>query len=247
MKTFLVIDVGNTNVKYALMRNGKQLKFWSHPTADTASSCGGVLCQSRAPVALCSVVPEASALIRHNARDRELLEVSASTQTVLKRMHPAMGGDRVAAALASWKIYGKGRKSVVSMTFGTATTLLAIDKQGNECGGWIHPGVSMTLEALHRCALLPLFQMKNPSIALGHDTATHTQNGVFLGHIGLVKEYLKQAAAQLGVRDPLTVATGGWAQTLQDHGALFHHVDPQLTLKGIYLMAVEMHSGKKSA
>lgn len=237
MKTLLVIDVGNTNVKYALMKNGRQLKFWSHPTADTASACSQTLSRSRAPIALCSVVPAAAEIIARCAGKRRLLEVSAANQTILKDMPPGMGADRVAAAVASWKLYGRGSKPVLSMTFGTATTALLIDSDGRQRGGWIHPGVTMTLESLHRCALLPLLKMDNPSTDLGHDTATHVCNGVLVGHIGLVREYMARTASAMGLPRILTVATGGWSNTLRAHGAPFDHVDNELTAKGIYLAA----------
>lgn len=240
MKTLLTIDVGNTNVKYALMRRGKKLKFWSHPTAQTDQLCQPILNASRATVALCSVVPEATEIICSRLGKRKCLTITAPAQTMVTGMHPQMGADRVAAAVASRVLYAKSRLPVVSMTFGTATTALAIDEFGRERGGWIYPGMTMALEALSKCALLPLFKMDNPSIALGRDTESHICNGVFVGHIGVVKEMLREAILQMNVISAVLVATGGWAQALKRHGAPFHHVDDDLTLKGIYLIASRM-------
>mgnify|MGYP003384620461 CR=1 FL=1 len=243
MRTFLTIDVGNTNVKYALFKNSKLVKFWSHPTAETNQRCAAVLGETRVPIALCSVVPAASAVIRQVAAGRQIIEVTAALQDILKGMPDQMGADRVAAAVAAWKIYGKGRQPVVVMSFGSATTLLAIDKTGEQRGGWIAPGISMTLEALHRCALLPLMQMEQPATELGFTTETHMRNGVFVAHVGAAREYLKVATAELGSQ-AVCVATGGWAGAVQKHGELFDHVDAELTLKGIYLIASRATRGK---
>lgn len=246
MRTFLAIDVGNTNAKYALFKNSKLVKFWSHPTAETAARCADVLAETAAPIALSSVVPDATALIKHFAGKRRLIEVTAATQTVLKNMPAEMGADRVAAAIAAWKIYGKGRNPVVVMSFGSATTLLAVDASGVQSGGWIAPGLSMQMDSLHRLALLPSIAMQNPSTALGHTTETHTRNGVFVMHLGGAKEAILRAESEMGSK-AITVATGGWASTLQQHEAVFDHVDPELTLKGIYMMARGATAGSARA
>lgn len=246
MRTFLAIDVGNTNAKYALFKNSKLVKFWSHATADTATRCATVLAETIVPIALSSVVPDATALIKQFAGKRELVEVTAATQTVLKNMPAEMGADRVAAAIAAWKIFGKGRKPVIVMGFGSATTLLAIDAGGTQRGGWIAPGLSMQMDSLHRLALLPSIAMQTPGTQLGHTTETHTRNGVFVMHLGGAKEALQRAESELGCK-AITVATGGWASTLQEHEAIFDHVDPELTLKGIYMMARAATTGRTSA
>lgn len=236
MRTFLAIDVGNTNVKYALFKNSKLVKFWSHPTADTSLRCDSILKESRATIALSSVVPSATTHIKKFAGKRRLIEVTAATQTMLTNMPAEMGADRVAAAIAAWKIYGKGKRPVVVMSFGSATTLLAISATGEQRGGWIAPGMSMQMESLHRLALLPSIAMTNPSTTLGFTTETHTRNGVFVMHLGGAKEAIRRAEQELGCK-AITVATGGWSAALQQHEAVFDHVDAELTLKGICMMA----------
>jgi type III pantothenate kinase len=170
-------------------------------------------------------------------------EVTGTSQKVLGNMHELMGADRVADAVAAWSLYGKPGQPIVAMSFGTASTLLAVDGKGNVIGGWIMPGMKALLKAMHdACALLPLLEMENQGTTLGVDTETHMRNGVFVGCIGAAREWLKTASGQVS-GTAVSVATGGWSSVLQQHGKIFDHVDPSLTLKGIHLIATAA-SGK---
>lgn len=243
MSTLLAIDCGNSHVKYGHFRDGKLIEFWRHELDATANRAEEFLTRVNAPVALASVAPSAGVLIKSTCEQlgKPLYEVTASGQTFLTGMNDTMGADRVADAVAAWKVYGKGRRPVLIMGFGTATTLLAISRDGHVAGGWIAPGIQPTLEVLHeRCQLLPLLTMEGHKEALGHDTDSHMKNGVFLGHVGLVKQWLESGKKALnggGRSRPVTVATGGWAQKMQDFAPLFDHVDRELTLRGVYEIA----------
>lgn len=237
MKKLLAIDVGNTNVKYGLFLNGRLSKTWSHPTVETATACVAALKKCSAPIAMASVVPNAGDLIKSAAGARLLLEVTGSNQNILSNMPAEMGADRVADAVASWVLHGGSSRAVVAFSFGTASTALAVDASGRVVGGWIMPGLSAQLRSMHEhCALLPLLSMENPSLQLGVDTETHMRNGVFVGKVGAAREWLKAASKQLSAK-AISVATGGWAKTLQQYGKVFDHVDVSLTLKGIHLIA----------
>ncbi len=241
--SLLAIDAGNSRVKYAHFLHGKLINFWHHPTDATTAVCAEFLARVDASVALASVVPTAGDAIKAACTrlGKPLFEVNAPAQRFLTGMKDTMGADRVADAVAAWKIYGKGRRPVLVMGFGTATTLLAISGSGHVKGGWIAPGIHTTLQVLHdHCELLPLLTMEGQSDVLGHDTESHMRNGVFLGHIGLVKQWLESGKRGLnggGRSRPVTVATGGWAEKVQAFAPLFNHIDPELTLRGVYLIA----------
>lgn len=237
MKTLLAIDVGNSNVKYGLFRDGKLTDTWRHPTAAVQEQAAAILSLSTAPVAISSVVPSAEKHLRQLLVGREVISVSEASQKLLTGMSPAMGADRVADAVAAWKIYGKERIPVAVIGLGTATTMLVISGSGHVKGGWIAPGLGVTLETLHhRTALLPLLKMEGQTLALGHDTDTHMRNGVFTGHIGLVREWLAVAKSNLYGK-ALTIGTGGWSGSVNEFGDVFDVCDPHLTLKGVYILA----------
>lgn len=251
MKELLVIDVGNSNVKYALFRDGKLTDTWRHPTAQVKESASAILDKTTCPVAISSVVPVAEQHLKEMlaASGREVISVSAASQKLLTGMAEEMGADRVADAVAAWHLYGKGRTPVAIIGMGTATTMLVISGSGHVKGGWIAPGLSITLETLHhRTALLPLLKMEGQTLQLGYDTDTHMRNGVFAGHIGLVREWLAIANRNL-FGQALFVGTGGASKSVQEHGSLnnklFDICDPYLTLKGIYLLATSAKNAPK--
>lgn len=242
MKTLLAVDAGNSNVKFGFFKNGKLTRTWRFPTAEVAQAAELVFAEVDAPVMVSSVVPEATGvLIGTGMRfDRQVKQVTAKQQSVLTGMADEMGADRVAEAVAAWKLHGRSRRAVIVLGFGTANTLLALSAKGHVVGGWIAPGMSVTLAVLHeRCRLLPRLKMERAGGELGFDTDTHMRNGVFLGHLGLAKQWIATAREQLGLRtrSPLIVATGGGSGPLQSYEKVFDVVDPDLTLKGIYLLA----------
>jgi len=253
MKEMLVIDVGNSNVKYALFRDGKLTDTWRHPTAQVKESASAILDKTTCPVAISSVVPVADQHLKEllAASGREVISVSAASQKLLTGMAEEMGADRVADAVAAWHLYGKGRTPVAVIGMGTATTMLVISGSGHVKGGWIAPGLSVTLETLHhRTALLPLLKMEGQTLQLGFDTDTHMRNGVFAGHIGLVREWLAIADRNLFGPTTIFVGTGGASKAVQEHGSIgkrtiFDVCDPTLTLKGIYLLATSAKNAPK--
>jgi type III pantothenate kinase len=246
MMTLLAIDVGNSNIKYGHFVDGEMIQSWRHEVAADESRSAEIIGQVDAPVALASVVPSATEKIMAACKkfNRSVFSVSACSQKLITGMNETMGADRVAAAYAAYKSYGQCKRPVLLMGFGTATTLLAVTAAGHVAGGWIAPGINSTLEVLHSsCELLPLLKMEGQTEALGFDTESHMRNGVFLGHVGLVHEWLKSAAKQLASGSsgadvhPISIATGGWAQVIQEFEPTFDVVDEFLILKGVYLIA----------
>jgi len=254
MKTLITIDAGNSHIKYGLFRDGEIVDVWRHELDATVELCQQYLSRADAPVALACVAPSAGIVLKKACEklNRPLFHVKSSVQSFLRGMNDTMGADRVADLVAAWKFYGKGSRPVLQMGFGTATTLAAVTADGQVIGGWIAPGVEPTLEVLHeRCQLLPLLRMEGYSHVLGMDTESNMRNGVFLGHVGMVKQWLESAgkalarvgddaparAASTQPADPVTVATGGWSSSMQEFEPLFHHVDRNLTLLGVYLIA----------
>ncbi|MDP3507184.1 MAG: type III pantothenate kinase [Candidatus Melainabacteria bacterium] len=241
MKELLAIDIGNSNTKYGYFVDGLLADRHCYPTAEIAHCTAALIRDKTFPIALSSVVPAAEETLRPLLSNHEIITIGAAEQTFLTGMALTMGADRVADAVAAWKIHGKGRRPVVVIGLGTATTMLAISANGHVEGGFIAPGLGLTLAALHQqTALLPLLDMNGQTLELGYDTETHMRNGVFAGHIGLIREWQAIAKELLG-KKALTIATGGWSEAIsaasKSSKKVFDIVDPSLTLKGIYLLA----------
>jgi type III pantothenate kinase len=163
------------------------------------------------------------------------------------------GVDRLLAAWAAWSIYGA---PAIVVDLGTATTVDAIDADGFFLGGAILPGPTVAADAIVAHApRLPRIELEVPDSAIGEDTASALRSGIVIGHIGAVRELVTrmrpdlEAAAPAGQSWALrVVVTGGhaeaaWARRglVESAGpglpAIADHVDPELLLKGLGLLA----------
>ncbi len=143
-----------------------------------------------------------------------------------------VGADRLANAVAAQHFYGV--PSIV-VDFGTGTTFDVLDRSGAYCGGAILPGVGTSLRALHEfTAKIPVVQFEPIHFAVGKTTEEAVRSGVYHGAVGTTRELLLRIREEIGRKAP-AVATGGWCRVFEKTG-LFHHIEPDLTLKGLALI-----------
>ena len=118
--------------------------------------------------------------------------------------------------------------------FGTATTFDVVDGEGNFAGGCIAPGINLSLEALHMAAAkLPRVAIEPPAKVIGSNTVGAIKSGVFWGYVGLIEGIVKRIEIEFG--QPMkVVATGGLAALFNRHTNLIQHLDPDLTLRGLW-------------
>lgn len=261
MKELLVIDAGNSRVKYALFKNGEVKKRWWHNTSAPGKEITSTLVKAlparsrtRVPVALASVVPAVSEVVTAWCAEKsvELITIASIDQTIVKGTEGKLGADLTAQAAAALKLYGDGKKPLIAISFGTATTLTAVKADGTFAGCVFELGLSTGLEALSaRCALLvPVTAEFDAEPRFGFDTEGAMRNGAFLGHVGMVAEWVRKGREILGA-DTVVIATGGWANTLTPfltrpkREGVVDIVDTELTLKGIKLLAEEMKKAER--
>jgi len=238
----VVVNVGNSRISAALFRRGVLADFWHHETADVGAAAAEIAGRGKGSrVAVASVVPDAgNALVeRLSARGQAVRLIESSEQKLIAGTYETMGSDRVANIAAGWKLFGKDCPVIV-IDLGTATTLTAVSAYGVFAGGLITLGLGRTFSALHReAAQLPQVDIErnrpHPS-PLAFDTETAIGSGTILAHVGMVEYWIKLSARSLGAQ-PVVVATGGWSAILSSYTRAIEHVDPYLTLKGIYLLA----------
>ena len=131
--------------------------------------------------------------------------------------------------------------ALIVVDFGTATTFDVIADNGDYCGGAIAPGVQLSLEVLHSAtAKLPRIDVERPAKAIGTDTLTAMQSGIFWGYIGLIEGLIARMRAEWP--GPMTiVATGGLAPLFFGATDALEYLDPDLTMRGL----VEIHRRNK--
>lgn len=238
----IAVNIGNTNISCACFIHGEIIDTWKHATKNVFAAAQSIYAKSEGLlVALCSVVPPALAEIDEflSTRGVNTFVVSPLSNSIIEGIYSSMGADRLANAMAAWKLFGKNSPAL-ALDLGTATTLTAISASGKFLGGFITLGLGSTLNALaNDAALLPKVDIEGNTpfpLTLSFNTQTAIAHGTILAHVGLVTNWVNQAEKEL-TEKPILVATGGWAKTIQHYCQIVQSVDPFLTLKGIYLLA----------
>jgi type III pantothenate kinase len=100
----------------------------------------------------------------------------------------------------------------------------------------------MAMQALDSgTSKLRAVEIVRTELALGRTTASSIQSGIYLGHLGALKEITARVVAEEfdGTR-PVIIATGGFAALFGDTG-LYDQLVPDLVLQGLKI-AYELNS-----
>ncbi len=247
----ICIDIGNTNIKYAVFE-GKAVRLSFRVATDlkkTSDEYGAQLCEMLALNGIqkeevsggifSSVVPSLDYTISHMLKvylGISPKEVGPGLKTGLRmRADNAkeVGADRVVNNVAAIKKYGC-EKPMVIVDFGTATTFNVISTEGEFIGGVIAPGIKGSLDSLVMgTAKLPRVEIEAPKSVIATSTVTNMQAGIVFGFAGLVEYIVKKIKKELGTREVLTVATGGFSEVMANETKCIDVVDKMLTLDGL--------------
>jgi type III pantothenate kinase len=260
----LAIDIGSTNITLGLLSSGAlvhtfRLQSRREQTSDEYAlalaqlfELEGVARQIGAAV-IASVVPSLTAPLASAVRrafGREALIVDGDTDIGLRITvdRPGqVGVDRLvnAAALRHWLLEASGLApgegadtgvGAIGVDLGTATTLDCLSPRGEFVGGVIVPGLRVGLDALlARTARLPAVPLVAPARTLGKNTIECLQSGVVFGYAALIDGLVGRLKAELGF-ECRVVATGGLADVVAQHATSIERVDPDLTLRGLWLI-----------
>lgn len=250
----LAIDAGNTNIVFALMKDGEILHKWRISTANARTSDEYMVWISQL-MTMAKIEPKAitGAIIATVVPStlfhlRQLCEnYFAVTPLVIgdsnvdlgievKLPNPSeVGADRLVNAVAGHAKYGG---PLIIIDFGTATTFDVSDEHGDYHGGVISPGINLSMDALHRAAArLPKIAVEAPRTnrVIGKSTIEAMQSGVMWGYIGLIEGLVDRITAEWGTKMTV-VATGGLAPIFDAQSQVIDVVDRDLTLNGLALI-----------
>lgn len=245
----LVIDAGNTNVVFALydgerMRGQWRISTNARRTADEYAiwllqllRMDGIAPEQITGAVAASVVPDAVFDLKLLCRryfNTELMllgddSVSPGIQVQLDSPEE-VGADRLVNAYAAWKKYGA---PLIIIDFGTATTFDVVSAVGEYIGGAIAPGVNLSLDALTRAAAkLPDVTISRPAHAIGRNTISAMQSGIYYGYIGLIEGIVARIRSELG-QEAKVIATGGLAALYAESTPVIERLEPDLTIWGL--------------
>ena len=251
----LAVDMGNTNVVFALFEEGEIRARWRIATDPRRTgdeyavwlsqlmAIEGIERSAITAMIVSNVVPRA----RHNLevlaekyfRVTPLFagEGEATWGIAIDVDEPgSLGSDRAVNAIAAHARHGG---DLIVVDFGTATTFDAVDFHGAYKGGIIAPGINLSLDALvSNTAKLPRIAIESPHSdnVIGRNTEEQMLIGVFWGYVAMMEGLIARMRAEIG-RPAKVVATGGLAVLFDKHTAIFDVVDPDLTLEGLAILA----------
>jgi type III pantothenate kinase len=250
----LAVDVGNTNLVFALVDKGEIKARWRiatdpRRTADQYSVWLHQLLELEGfgrdeveGVIIGTVVPRAL----HNL---EVLSEKYFHKTPVIAGQGAagwplqldvdepqnVGADRALNAIAA---HAKYPGDLMIIDFGTATTFDVVSSSGAYTGGIIAPGINLSLDALvSAAAKLPRIAIEAPdsNSVIGRTTESQMIIGIYWGYVAMIEGLAERIKRELG--RPLTVvATGGLATLFDKHTNVFDAIEPDLTIQGLSLL-----------
>jgi type III pantothenate kinase len=248
----LVVDAGNTNVVVAVHDGHEWRGIWrvaTNPqrTSDeyavwllTLLELSGLKRHTIHNAVIGTVVPAALYHLRRLCRDWFDVEPLVARSNLdwgfeIKVDSPEeVGADRLLNALASHRTY---RGPLVVIDLGTATTFDVVDSDGAYLGGVIAPGINLSIEALHHAAArLPRIGIGRPQSVIGRGTVSAMQSGIYWGYVAMIEGLVARIQAEYGGKLKV-IATGGLAPLLAEGTTIIGHIDPDLTLDGLRMLA----------
>jgi type III pantothenate kinase len=250
----LAIDVGNTNVVFALVegseikarwriatdprRTADQYSVWLHQLLELA----GYSREDVEGVIVGTVVPRAlhnlEVLSEKYFRKTPLIAGQGTARWPLQLdvdEPQNVGADRALNVIAA---HAKHEGELLIIDFGTATTFDVVGPTGAYTGGIIAPGINLSLDALvSAAAKLPRIAIEAPETnsVIGRTTQSQMLIGIYWGYIAMIEGLVDRIKRELG-RPATVIATGGLATLFDRHTDAFDAIEPDLTIQGLGLL-----------
>lgn len=251
----LAIDIGNTNVVFALFeglqikarwriatdprRTGDEYAVWLMQLLEIR----GIGREQVDQIIVSTVVPRALHNIQILATNYFSIEPlvagegkAAYGMDIDVDQPASLGADRAINAIAA---HAKYPGDLIVVDFGTATTFDAVDFNGAYKGGIIAPGINLSLDALvGNTAMLPRIAIRAPESVsvIGRNTEDQMLIGVYWGYVAMMEGLIARMRAEIG-RPAKVIATGGLAVLFDEATDIFDAVDADLTLDGLAILA----------
>ncbi len=242
------VDVGNTNIVIGGLK-GKEVLFTERISTDkvktsleyaflfkVALDLHSIDTKEIEGSIISSVVPPITPVIRTAIRKispKKILVLGPGVKTGLRIRidDPAtVGADLVAGAVGALEKY---KPPMIIVDMGTATTLMAIDKNGDYLGGSIMPGVRLSLNSLvSNTSMLQGISLEIPKKAIGHNTVDAMRSGLVYGHAMMIDGLIFRMEEELG-ESVTVIATGGLAKKVMPACRHDFILDDTLLLTGL--------------
>ena len=251
----LAVDVGNTNLVFALVDKGEikarwriatdprrtadQYSVWLHQLLElegfSRDDVDGVIIGTVVPRALHNLQVLSEKYFRKTAVVAGQGAAQWPMPLDVDEPHN-VGADRALNVLAA---HAKHPGDLIVIDFGTATTFDVVSASGAYSGGIIAPGINLSLDALvNAAAKLPRIAIEAPKEDLsvvGRTTESQMRIGIYWGYVAMIEGLTERVKEELG-RPATVVATGGLATLFDKQTDAFDAIEPDLTIQGLSLL-----------
>jgi type III pantothenate kinase len=240
----LLVDIGNTRVKWAILRDGRQGRMHAAAHENSGLALGALV--RAAPrevsrVVVVSVVDEALSHVLDTAARRRF-GVTPEYIRSTKRAHGVtnsyrdvwrLGADRWVSAIGA---HALASGPVVVANVGTALTIDAVSASGRHRGGAIVPGpatmVASLLNGTHGIRRRASGGLAKSRSMFSTDTASALAAGSMFAAAAFIDRALIEAQRELKGR-PQLLLTGGAAPALHRYLKSPARLVPDLVLRGL--------------
>lgn len=229
----LILDVGNTQAKVAIMEQDEVIYQKSFSTL-SPDSLDEIFSAYNPQKAIASVVGNLQPEIFSYLNKRIMLHVLGhKSKLPIKNAYETpltLGYDRIAAAVGAFSLYPN--RDILVVDCGTAITYEVVTSDETYLGGAISPGIPLRFKALNDyTAKLPLLGISNTFSLIGRNTNDCIHYGVLNGVVAEVDAYIDKF--NLIYSNGRVVLTGGDANFFADKLKNSIFVNPNLIFSGL--------------
>jgi type III pantothenate kinase len=240
---FLACDIGNSRIKTGIFSGNTVINTYIFNSVQQVIDLYSG--KDISYTGISSVVPE------HSARLLDFLDskslpyhlISHESRLSLKMKYTTpetLGSDRLCSAEGAYLMNGKMKENeiIISIDFGTATTINIVEYPGAFVGGTIAPGIKMMGEALHRfTARLPEAGVSEFQDIIGDSTRSSIASGLINSSLGMINRVLEALMRRYTTSKQKVFITGGNAEMLIPFIDFDFTYEKNLVLYGIKAIA----------
>lgn len=232
----LIIDIGNTRTKVALIEDDKiiEKRVYDELNIDVLLDLKSNYNIKAMIISTVRQIIATSILNKIEEWNIFFIQLSHHTPLPIKNNYQTpetLGKDRLAAVVAASQIYTNENCLVIDA--GTCITYDFITAKNDYLGGSISPGLTMRYRAMHEfTAALPLLNKQRLNTFVGYNTVTAMQTGVNFGLSFEIQGFINKYIHKFG--QIKVIMTGGDAAYLASQMKNKIFVNPDLVLIGLY-------------
>ena len=254
----ILIDIGNTNIVFAVSANNLIKKIIRINTKQNKIKLKTLInsiivnyssikrLDNEKIAIISSVVPSLNYLIINILKKNLIKGLIIKSKDILPFLKinynlKEIGADRLANSIAIIK--NKISNSIV-IDFGTATTFEVI-KNNIYFGGIIFPGINLSKETLvKKASLLKNTQIVKTNKVVANNTQKSIQSGFYWGYLLAINGLIKKISMENKFK-PKIIITGGLANIFKNDIKPKPIIRPNLTLEGLQIIGSNYYAKKK--